>query len=148
MVRNRRHHPLRRPTCSGSQPYLPRMLESGVPPPTSLDLPSYALRQLCSPSQAQHVPPTLGSLRQTPNMGWLLYMLGLCGMHQLTCLRPAVSDRYEYTLIDNCSCASRYLERGRQTTSAFAGQLEQLALAMPQMCCAMYVQAAGHLRQV
>lgn len=42
----------------------------------------------------------------------------------------------------------RYKERGRRTTSAFAGQLEQVALAMPQMCCAMYVQATSHLRQV
>ena len=47
-----------------------------------------------------------------------------------------------------CCRAGRYQERGRQTTSAFAGQLEVLAQAMPQMCCAMYVQAASHLRQV
>ncbi len=42
----------------------------------------------------------------------------------------------------------RYRERGVKTASAFAGQLEQVALAMPQLCCSLYLQAAGHMRQV
>lgn len=47
-----------------------------------------------------------------------------------------------------CSNPDRYQERGVKTTSAFAGQLEQVAQAMPQMCCSMYIQASPHLRQV
>lgn len=48
----------------------------------------------------------------------------------------------------NSFTPDRYRERGVKTTSAFAGQLEQVALAMPQMCCSMYIQASSHLRQV
>jgi len=44
-------------------------------------------------------------------------------------------------------CLSRYRERGERTTGAFADRLKQMPLAMPQMCCALYLQAAGHLRQ-
>jgi len=44
-------------------------------------------------------------------------------------------------------CVLSYRERGERTTGAFADRLKQMPLAMPQMCCALYLQAAGHLRQ-
>ena len=42
----------------------------------------------------------------------------------------------------------RYQERGRKTTAAFGARLSEVPLAMPEMCCALYLQAAGYLRQV
>ena len=48
----------------------------------------------------------------------------------------------------NGGLACSYRERGEKTTGAFADRLKELPLAMPQMCCSLYLQAAGHLRQV
>jgi uncharacterized protein YyaL (SSP411 family) len=60
----------------------------------------------------------------------------------------AAANLFRLAALSSSEAGQRYQERGRQTTSAFAGQLEVLAQAMPQMCCAMFVQAASHLRQV
>lgn len=42
----------------------------------------------------------------------------------------------------------RYQERAEKTAAGFAARLQEMALAMPQLCCALYLQAIGHPRQV
>ena len=37
---------------------------------------------------------------------------------------------------------------GQRTAAAFAERLQEMALAMPQMCCSLYLQALHHPRQV
>ena len=52
------------------------------------------------------------------------------------------------TIVGGYVLRASYRERGVATTSVFSRRLEEVALAMPQMCCSMYFQSAGHLRQV
>jgi hypothetical protein len=42
----------------------------------------------------------------------------------------------------------RFRERARRATAGFATRLEEMALAMPQMCCSLYLMAGGCPRQV
>lgn len=60
----------------------------------------------------------------------------------------AAANLFRLAALSSSEAGQRYRKRGVKTTSAFAGQLEQVALAMPQMCCSMYIQASYHLRQV
>ena len=47
-----------------------------------------------------------------------------------------------------CYLSCRYREKAEKTAAGFAERLQEMALAMPQMCCALYLQALGHPRQV
>ena len=42
----------------------------------------------------------------------------------------------------------RYKERAEATAGAFQERLADIPLALPQMCCSLFMAAAGHLRQV
>ncbi|KAK9808898.1 hypothetical protein WJX72_005964 [[Myrmecia] bisecta] len=44
--------------------------------------------------------------------------------------------------------ARTYEERAAAVAAAFGERLEEMPLALPQMCCSLYLQALGHLRQV
>jgi hypothetical protein len=43
---------------------------------------------------------------------------------------------------------NRYHEQAERTAAGFVERLQEMALAMPQMCCALYLQALAHPRQV
>ena len=43
---------------------------------------------------------------------------------------------------------NRYHEQAEKTAAGFVERLQEMALAMPQMCCALYLQALAHPRQV
>lgn len=42
----------------------------------------------------------------------------------------------------------RYRKRAERTAGAFQERLSDIPLALPQMCCSLFMTAAGHLRQV
>ena len=44
--------------------------------------------------------------------------------------------------------SNRYHEQAERTAAGFVERLQEMALAMPQMCCALYLQALAHPRQV
>lgn len=76
--------------------------------------------------------------------------------HSLTCYCTHFISHTLYINVSTCqgfySCyldaVHSYQERAEKTAAGFAARLQEMALAMPQMCCALYLQAVGHPRQV
>lgn len=74
-------------------------------------------------------------------------------MHFLQCFTQdsgACLCTQEPSLIQNSMLlvCCRYRGKAQRTVAAFTQRLQEVALAMPQMCCALYLQALGQPRQV
>lgn len=60
----------------------------------------------------------------------------------------AASNLFRLAAFSSDTEGQRLRKRGVATTAAFAQKLDEMAVAMPQMCCSLFLQSAGHLRQV
>lgn len=60
----------------------------------------------------------------------------------------AASNLFKLAALISGDAGQKYREKGQKTAAAFAERLQETALAMPQMCCSLYLQALHHPRQV
>jgi len=77
--------------------------------------------------------------------------------HLIICLQPSCmplllcSHSHTLTLTHTSRLSrqpNRYREQAEKTAAGFVERLQEMAMAMPQMCCALYLQALSHPRQV
>ena len=146
-ARSQPHRPSRRPTCFASPP-------SAAPSRPRREFLASALRcgsilqtrrsGCCSPSDSS----TIHARRSLVGS----FQVRVKSEHRdtrpgLSTWPPSILAAHRSHRSVRSACLHRYRERGERTTGAFADRLKQMPLAMPQMCCALYLQAAGHLRQ-
>lgn len=60
----------------------------------------------------------------------------------------AASNLFKLAALISGEPGQRYHVKAQKTAAAFTERLQEMALAMPQMCCALHLQALGHPRQV
>eukprot|EP00208_Stichococcus_sp_RCC1054_P002857 CAMPEP_0206140746 /NCGR_PEP_ID=MMETSP1473-20131121/10535_1 /ASSEMBLY_ACC=CAM_ASM_001109 /TAXON_ID=1461547 /ORGANISM="Stichococcus sp, Strain RCC1054" /LENGTH=783 /DNA_ID=CAMNT_0053535017 /DNA_START=195 /DNA_END=2546 /DNA_ORIENTATION=+ len=60
----------------------------------------------------------------------------------------AAANLFRLAAFSSTEHGTKYRDRGVATTSAFGELVDEMALAMPQMCCSLYLQSIGHPRQV
>lgn len=60
----------------------------------------------------------------------------------------AAANLFKLAALVSGEAGQRYREQAVKTAAGFVERLQEMALAMPQMCCALYLQALPHARQV